>query len=303
MEASDDAFITGEYIPEMAKKIFDTFKSALPSFNWSYVNFRYSIEDRSSTFSFYDKTGANIKFTELLNDANKKSLARASIKISDIVKSYYNRLSNNNKWTNVYIKYERDGRFSVRFSYGALESYLIPAMEAVNESLFNKVFLDKDYMNYKSTTAKVKGKSYDLSKLKYLKDVMGVVITAPWSESDFIKFIEDNIKYTGKGLEISYWAEDDTTDPLSERDKKNQKTWNNLKLICVSEDGGGNTLYYSKSKHGFYFIDHELLLEDNMKNFINWKDAIDGFKNRLNLKINTPSDYAENPDKYKDVLF
>ena len=130
IESDSDKFITGEYIPEMAKKIFDTFKPALPSFNWEYVNFRYCIEDRSSTFSFYAKNESTIKLMDFCKDSDKIALGRATKKISDIIKSYHDRLNKDNKWTNVYIKYEKDGRFSTKFSYTALENQLIPANEA-----------------------------------------------------------------------------------------------------------------------------------------------------------------------------
>ena len=186
-----------------------------------------------------------------------------------------------------------------------LERYLIPAMEAVNQSNFNAVFADRDYMRYKSNTAKVKGKTYDLSNYKYLKSVIRTVLQDKWSEADFIKFIEENIDYNGKGLEIYYWAEDENTDPLSERDKRNKKLWESLKLICVSEDGSGNTLFYSKSRHGFYFINHESTREENMRNFIKWTDALQGFITyRMGgVKWLTPADYEKNPEKYKDKVF
>ena len=158
------------------------------------------------------------------------------------------------------------------------ENRMIPAMESLNPFLYYTIFIEKNYMNYNTSMAKVKNTVYNLSDYKYFSDIMRVVIQDKWTESDFIKFIENNIKYTNKNMEIYYWEEDDDTDLLSEQDKKNQKIWDNLKLICVSEDGAGNTLFYSKSKHGFYFIDHEKSFEENMKSFMKWKDALYGAK-------------------------
>ena len=111
------------------------------------------------------------------------------------------------------------------------ENHMIPAMESLNPFLYYTIFIEKNYMNYNTSMAKVKNTAYNLSDYKYFSDIMRVVIQDKWTESDFIKFIENNIKYTNKNMEIYYWAEDDDTDLLSEQDKKNQKIWDNLKLI------------------------------------------------------------------------
>lgn len=157
-----------------------------------------------------------------------------------------------------------------------LESFMIgSAKERVPK--FGWVFCDGDVMLYKTATAVVNGKTYDLTKYKYLHELMEVIIADKWSEKDFVKFIEENINYTGKSLEIYYWAEGDAASVLSEQDKKNQKLWNSFKFICVSEDGAGNTLFYSKAKHCFVFVNHERYLSENLENMVSWKDAIQGF--------------------------
>ena len=115
MEASDDAFITGEYIPEMANNIFNIIKPGLPSSGWDIVNFTYDARDYSSTFNFTNNNGSYVN--GLLSDKVKKSLGSASLKIKSIMQTYRNKLRDSDKWIKVYIKYEKDGRFNVRFSY------------------------------------------------------------------------------------------------------------------------------------------------------------------------------------------
>lgn len=113
-EASDEAFITGEYIPEMSKKVFDIIKRILPSSGWDILNYSYDARDYSSTFNI-ERNESNIN--ELITDDMKLSLGRASKAINVIIKSYRSKLPDSDKWSKVYIKYEKDSTFKTRFSY------------------------------------------------------------------------------------------------------------------------------------------------------------------------------------------